>query len=270
MDQDNLKIGIEYETRLHNNVLLTLNAIPYSTIIYTAMTDKVYLNKFAMECLEIKESDTFDLNRWRKLNPHLTEIGKKIDKDILFDQKTLITFHNGKKEMINFNISLLRNTGIGDIYIIYFNKASAKYAVSSISSLYMIRDEVKKLKPYLNNTGKSMLDELMNKYFYDERKSLTIEDLTYYEKEMHAIQSSFPFLSHQEIIICSLLVNNMDNNEISALTKKSLNSIFVMIHRLNKKLNVKDRTELMRLLHGIVENRIRKDHNLPSIEEFDF
>ena len=270
MSSQGVNIDLKYESRLHDSVLLTLNSVPYATAIYMSKTDHVYLNKFAFECLEMKENEEFDLEKWTKLNPHLDKILERNNQNILFNQKTLITLFSGKKEVISFNISILRETSFGDIHIIYFCKASTKYSVSSISTLYMIKDEIKRLKPYLNNAGKSMHEEIMLKYFHADNQSVALDDLMYFEREMTIIQTTFPSLSHQEVIICSLLVNNMNNDEISILTKKSTNSIFVMIHRINKKLKVKDRTDLMALLNWITKTETEeKEDNLPVVDDFD-
>lgn len=263
-------INSEYDTELKQRLILTIDSIPYATAIYIADAKVLHLNKFAAETMGMDKNKDFDVENWIKLNPHMSSIAEKMNNTTLLDQKTLITFENGKKEVVTFNITKLKNRGAGDIFIVYFSKASAKYAASVASSLYILKDEIKKLNPYLNKTGKSILDKIIVKYFSDEKSSVGVNDLMYCEREILLLQETFPQLSLQEIILCSLLLNNMDNNDIAFLTKKSLNSIFVTIHRINKKLKVKDRHELIELLQSAIYN---KDDNinriLPSVEDFD-
>lgn len=273
MSLQEINIDLEYESNLQNNILLTLDSVPYATAIYISKFKTIHLNKFAAELLEIQEKEIDNLKKWDRTNPHLKVLFKNINKNTLFNQKTLLHLPRGRKEIIDFNISTLQNTSIGDIHIIYFKKASTKYSISSISSLFMIKEEMKKLKPYLNKTGKSLHEEILTKFFEDENKSTGIEDFMYFQKEMTVIQTAFPFLSLQEVIICSLLANHMDNEEISMLTKKSLNSIFVMIHRINKKLKVRDRVDLLALLFKIIKDEEEGNSNahlhLPVVEDFD-
>lgn len=254
MQSSELKIDIEYEQKLKKGVLLTIDSIPYATAIYILNNDCIHFNKLALNTLEINKTEDFDIVNWRKRNPYIEQVIRRLtNNNILLDQKVLIVLNSGKKEIMNFNLSVLRNTTIGHIYVIYFNKVSTKYSASVMSSLHSIKEEVRKLAPFLNKAGKELLTEITEKYFTDHDKSLGINHLMYYEKEIFIIQESFPFLKHHEIIICSLLINNMDDSDISFLTKKSLNSIYVTVHRIKKKMNVKNRTELRRLLLAAVE-----------------
>lgn len=266
MQTPHLEISPNSDSPL-NKISVNLDALPYPTVIYVVTQKDIYLNQHAYKCLGMKKTDRFDLNHWNKINPRTLEIAARIDKPIMMDQKVMITLFNGKKEIISFNLSLVRTISLGDIYFIHFSKASEKFSVTSLSSLYAIKDEIKKLNPYLNNTGKALLAEFMNKYYPDNQNELMFEDLVYYEKELQILQNAFPFLSNSEIIICSLLINDLDNNEIAELTKKSMNSMFVTIHRLNKKLGVENRHKLIMKLRSLVENH--KSNRPVIIEEFD-
>lgn len=270
MSNQQLNIDLKYTQKLQDSVLLTLNSIPYATIIFLSRTREIHLNKFALQCLELKDDESFDVQKWNKLNPHLDKTIEKNKQNFLLNQKALVTLFNGRKEVMDFNISTIRETALGDVHIIYFCKSSTKHTISSISSLYILKEEFKKLKPYLNNTGKAIHEDMMQKYFQEDQRAIGIDDLMYFEREMVIIQNTFPFLSHQEVIVCSLLVNNMENDEISILMKKSMNSVFVMIHRINKKLNVKDRKELIKLLNWVTHvNSDESQDDLPTVEDFD-
>ena len=254
---------------LQDDLSINLDVLLYPTAVYITPQGSVTLNKPAYELLGLKDKQDFNIDKWRSINPHVKEILIKIDRDIITEQKILITLFNGKKEIVSFNLSIHKNNEVGRIYIIQFMKAANKYSVGSLSSLYSVGDEVKKLMPYLNNAGKSLLKEIIQTHFQEENKQLIAEDLIYYEREIKIIEEAFPDLSHQEVLICGLLINDMDSNEISLLTKKSLNSIFVAIHRINKKLDIKDRKELVDTLQKLIYEHNEQQTNKRIIEDFD-
>jgi DNA-binding CsgD family transcriptional regulator len=111
-----------------------------------------------------------------------------------------------------------------------------------------------------------MLDSMMKKYFRDENQQLTLDDIVYYEKELRVIQKAFPTLSHREVILCGLLVNNMETKDIATITNRTLDSVFVTIHRINKKLNILNKKELLDTLKEVVNN---EDNDQWLVEEFD-
>ena len=160
---------------------------------------------------------------------------------------------NGKHEILNYSMTKIHSSKLGEISMIHFSKASEKYLVASISSLYSIRDEVAKLKPYLNRTGKTMLDNIMKKYFREEsNQQLTLDDLVYYEKELRIIQKAYPILSPREVILCGLLANDMESKDIASITNRTLDSVFVTIHRINKKLDIINKKQLVDTLKDLV------------------
>lgn len=233
-------------------VVININEIPYPTAIYYSLSKEVVLNRLGYENLGMKPNEKFDLSRWRKINPTFFDILKDRREGIVTNQKIHIILFNGKHEIMNYSSSRILNPFLGEITIINFYKASDKYSVASISSLYNIKEEVAKLRPYLNRSGKSILDNIMKKYFKEDSQQLSLDDLVYYEKELRVIQKSFPTLSHREVILCGLLVNNMESKDIATITNRTLDSVFVTIHRINKKLDFLNKKELVYNLKEIV------------------
>ena len=176
-----------------------------------------------------------------------------MDEDIVVDQKAHVILFNGKHEIMNYSLTRIKNPKLGKISIIHFSKASEKYSIASISSLYSIKDELAKLKPYLNRTGKLMHEAIMKKYFREEsNQQLTLDDLVYYEKELRIIQKAYPLLSHREVILCGLSVNDMESKDIASITNRALDSVFVTIHRINKKLDFENRKHLVDTLKDLI------------------
>lgn len=236
-----------------HNKLLELEVFPVPTAIFLPSHKKIFLNKYASECLGLKENESFDLQKWYLLNPQLNDIYYNTERYTALNQKALVTLFNNKREFISYNIVYIPSKTFGNYYLICFSKSDKKYSALSISTLYSIKEDISKLKPYLNNAGKTELESIMTKYFPDEKKELKLDDLVYYEKELQMIQKALPFLSNREVLLCGLLLNNIESNDIASLTNRTMNSVFVTIHRINKKLNLMDKKELIKILRKIVD-----------------
>lgn len=267
MDTQKIKIGMDKNYVSDENIVVNINQIPFATALFISKSKEVILNKRAYDILGMKENEVFDLFKWKRINPYMGDIMKKLEEDIVIDQKAHVILFNGKHEILNFSKTRIHNTKLGEISIIHFSKASEKYLVASISSLYSIRDEVAKLKPYLNRTGKTMLDSIMKKYFREEsNQQLTLDDLVYYEKELRIIQKAFPILSPREVILCGLLVNNMDSKDIATITNRTLDSVFVTIHRINKKLDILNKKHLIDTLKELVNKHGKNQQTVTPVQ----
>lgn len=255
MRTQKFQVEVGKECQSNNKIVVDINQIPYPTAVYIPSKEEVILNRRAYETLGMNEREIFDLTTWRKINPYLGDCYKKINEDIVNDQKVHVILLNGKHEIMNYSLTRIDNLLLGKVYIIHFTKASEKYSVASISSLYSIKEEVAKLKPYLNRTGKVMHENLMKKYFREENQQLTLDDLVYYERELRIIQKAYPSLSHREVILCGLLVNDMDSKDIASITNRTLDAVFVTIHRINKKLDIINKKQLVDTLKELVDKQ---------------
>lgn len=259
---DSLKFQFRLVKKIKGNDLISMDIdqIPYPTIIYFPISQEVVLNKLAYQTLDIGENDNLDCEKWIEMNPFLQdEIKKSSSLDFINNGKLHLINLNGKHEIINFSFRKINTTSFGKIAFINFNKASEKYSAASISTLYSIIDEITKLKPFLNKTGRTMLEDILRKYFKkDNSQILTLDDLVYYEKELSIIQKAYPLLSHREVILCGLLVNDMDSQDIATITNRSIDAVFVTIHRINRKLNFENKKQLISKLRELISNDVNK------------
>jgi Bacterial regulatory proteins, luxR family. len=258
MQLPDLGIEVGKENHIKNRILIDLNVIPTPTGIYVSSSEEVYLNKYAREHLEMEDREVFDINRWLRMNQHIKDFIINASHDAVFNQKVLVTLFNGKRRIMNFSLSFIRNPTLGKIYFIHFSKTSEKYSMSSIAAVYSIKNEISKLKPYLNNAGKQILQNVMTKYFFEEDQQLTLDDMVYYEKELRLIQKAYPFLSQREVILCSLLVNKLDCKDIATITNRTIDSVYVTIHRINKKLNLTNKNDLIKSLNNLKMSEIKE------------
>lgn len=255
MRTQKIEVGIGKEYQSESKIVVDINEIPSPTAVYIPSKEEVVLNKRACKALGLNEGEVFDLITWRKINPYLDDCLKKLDENIVINEKVHVILLNGRHEIMNYSLTRIINPALGKIYIVHFSKASEKYSVASISSLYSIREEVAKLKPYLNRTGKALHESMMKKYFREENQQLTLDDLVYYERELRIIQKAYPSLSHREVILCGLLVNDMDSKDIASITNRTLDAVFVTIHRINRKLDILNKKQLVDTLKELVNKQ---------------
>lgn len=254
--------ALEFQLRVSNgsmgrdSIIIDIEQIPHPTIIFFYKTKEVKLNKLGYQTLGISINEELDYQKWISMNPFLQDEIKKIASlDYVSDRKLHLINFNGKHEIVNFSLVKINDASYGKISFIHFNKVSEKYTAASISSLYSIVDEISKLKPFLNKTGKTMLENILKKYLKDKNSQvLTLDDLVFYEKELSIIQKAYPLLSHREVILCGLLVNDLDSQDIASITNRSLDAVFVTIHRINRKLNFVNKKQLVSQLRELIDN----------------
>lgn len=238
----------------NDTVAIDINDLPFPIAIYIFSTNRVILNEPALELLGMKSNEAFDLATWNRINPFTKDILTKHGRGDVTDQKVQVMLFNGKLEVLRYSLGSVLSPLLGAVYIIYFSKVSDKSSAASFSFIHSIKDELAQLKPYLNRTGKTMHRALMKKYFGEENKQLTLNDLVAYEKELRIIQRAYPSLTHREEILCCLLVNDLDIYEIALATNRTPESVSVTIHRINKKLGFMNRKELINALKDLVRD----------------
>ena len=252
MNSPKVEIRLNNSVQSKEKIIIGVNEIPFPTAIFFYETRKIILNKLGYKVIGLKDNEDFDLESWKSKNNSFIDIISNSKENIISNQKAHIVLPNGKHEIMSFSMTHVENLYLGNIYIINFTKSTEKYTVSSLSSLYNIQNEISQLKPYLNRAGKKIIDSLMKKHFRDESQQLTLDDIVYYKKELRKIQQAFPSLSHREVILCGLLVNDMETKNIASITNRTVDSIFVTIHRINKKLNFLNKKDLMDNLKEVV------------------
>lgn len=184
----------------------------------------------------------------------MKDMVKKYGEAKVFDQKVQVLLFNGKQEILKYSSGRTVIPSLGSIYLIQFDKLHDNQSVSSATFLSSLKEELIHIKPYLNRNGKSMYRKIMKKYFGEDNRQLTLDDLVHYEKELRVIQQAYPMLTHRELILCSLLVNDHEINEIALITNRTPESVSVTIHRINKKLDITSRKELIDTLKGLIND----------------
>lgn len=251
----------------NDTVAIDINDLPFPIAIYIFSTNRVILNEPALELLGMKSNEAFDLATWNRINPFTKDILTKHGRGDVTDQKVQVMLFNGKLEVLRYSLGSVLSPLLGAVYIIYFSKVSDKSSAASFSFIHSIKDELAQLKPYLNRTGKTMHRALMKRYFGEENKQLTLNDLVAYEKELRIIQRAYPSLTHREEILCCLLVNDLDIYEIALATNRTPESVSVTIHRINKKLGFMNRKELINALKDLVRDENSNHDEDESVRE---
>lgn len=237
---------------------IDINDILVPTAIYVLSTDEVILNERAYEMLGMKSNQVFDLSTWKKINPFMNDIVKKHGKNRVNDQRLQVILFNGKQEILKYSLGSTVIPSFGKVYLIYFGKIHDNQLSTSNTLLSSLEDELIQLKPYLNRTGKTIYRNFMKRYFGVENRQLTLDDLVNYEKELRLIHQTYPLLTHREVILCCLLLNDFEISEIALFTNRTPESVSVTIHRINKKLDFMNRKELIDNLKELVEDETNK------------
>lgn len=254
MQDKNLKIEIAKKNQSKMRIDIDIDDIPTPSVIYFWPSREFFINRLGMELLGIKSNNLADVKKWWDMNPMLVEMLQRLKDGPISNQKYNVTLFNGKQDVVNLSSCYIQNTLMGEVFFIQLSKASDRCTMCTIATLFTIKEEIAKLKPYLNKTGKSIFDGIIKDFFPEkENQRLTLDDLVYYEKELRIIQKAYPFLSNREVILCTLLINNMSSANIANITNRSEGAVFVNIHRINKKLNLNGKNELIQVLRDLVK-----------------
>ncbi len=231
-----------------------INIFPSPLVIYIPLTQEFFLNDLAYNELDIPKDEVINMRDFISSNQHLL----KIDTDNSthkFKDNTTINLFNKRTYHIKFNFNVSKDDVLGHIYFITFEKVELKSSVNTLYSLSMVKEEISKLRSNLNFEGKEKLEYILKEYFDDDSKQhLSLEELVNYEKQIKIIQKNFTVLSRREVIICTLLLNNLELTDIAKTINRSINSIFVIVHRINRKLDIPNKDELVRRLREVMDN----------------
>lgn len=228
-----------------------MNDIPYPTAIYIHSTEELIFNDRAAHLLGIDLKEHSDLTRWKEMNVRLMDVIVMHKDDTVVDQKVHVVLNNGKQELMNYSLSHITTSLYGEVFLILFSLLSEKASVNLTASLSEIKEEVSRLKPFLDHTGKIVLRTLMKEYFGVDNPQYVLDDLVSYEVDLHAIMDYYPALSYREAVICCLLKNEYDISDIAIIIFRTPQSVYGAIHRINKKLGFLNRKELVATLRQI-------------------
>lgn len=252
MKTPNLNIELSDNFLTKSSFATDINIIPNPVAIYLPLTQEVFLNDMAYKTLDLPKDERIDMRLFLESNKHLIKIAKETYSNVLHNKRIIINLPNDTTLQIEVSFSITQDDVLGQIYFITFKKISYSAPINTVYSLSMVKEEISKLKENLNNEGKNALNKILKEYFNEENKQLSLEDMVNYEKELQIIQRKFPVLSRREVIICGLLLNNMDLEDIAKTTDRTLNSVFVTIHRINKKTDIPNKNELVRVLQETI------------------
>ncbi len=212
-------------------------------------------NKHALTFLKFKDKDQYlhnnqistifvDFKRTMKI------IEDNCCKQEINSQKILLRKYDKSIECVDFYSSYI--SGDKELIIIQFTKISEKNRVLFSELTFSIKNEVLKLKPYLNKPGRELLDQILtNSVFEGEinQTSVSGSHLEVIQKERIAkILQIFPNLTNAELTLCGFLSLKMTIEEIALLTGKTSNCLRVLFHRMLLKTNQKNGKEFIRKL----------------------
>jgi DNA-binding CsgD family transcriptional regulator len=119
-------------------------------------------------------------------------------------------------------------------------------------------NNLKKLQPFLNKTGKQLLDEMYNTHNTIINNDQLYSHLKYIS---HKLTLQYENLTNTELYLCALIALDFSTNQILNITGFSANTLRVNIHRICIKLNFPTREELMIVLKNNYSRYILESRN---------
>lgn len=105
MPKINIDINKLDREQISKEFAIDLDILLFPTAVYIPNSRKVALNKAARVLLELKANQEFNLDKWKKINPHIENILKRINKELITDQRIIITlFNGGYFDLINSHV----------------------------------------------------------------------------------------------------------------------------------------------------------------------
>lgn len=217
--------------------------LPLPYLIIEKNGEIVFTNNFANEFL--KKTYKTDFSAFTNIKEIIVDLYQFNDfiRDLNRNEKVA-----NRKILVRFKLNEISIVELTACYIkplrekvfIHFSDISTldKKFYTNLSSHY--KQEIQKLKPYLNKAGQEVQSQIMSKDFMEEAliKTPSINNRIelIHEQRLNELSSLFPELTTNELIICSLLSLKLSYEEISEITKKTSNSLRVAFHRILTKL----------------------------------
>lgn len=217
--------------------------LPLPYLIIEKNGEIVFINNFAIDFL--KKTNKTDFRSISNIKEIIVDVYQFNDiiRDLNRNEKVV-----NRKILVRFKFNEITIIELTACYIkplrekvfIHFSDISTldKKFYTNLASHY--KQEIQKLKPYLNKAGQEVQNQILTKDFLEEAliKTPSINNRIelIHEQRLAELSKLFPELTTNELIICSLLSLKLSYEEISEITKKTSNSLRVAFHRILTKL----------------------------------
>jgi len=165
---------------------------------------------------------------------------------VIIDKASLKTTSD-KIQPYEYKVTILSESN--GLFLIVFNHLAAKNDLLKIEIEDIFSAELHALLPYLNKTGKELVDrkteaKRLSSVFELSAVRANAFDLSDNELK-NQIKETFPSYSKSEIMIAYYLIVGASIKQIASITHKNENAIRVMIHRLLSKSNFRNRADFV-------------------------
>jgi hypothetical protein len=150
-----------------------------------------------------------------------------------------IVLRKSDKSVESVNLFASYITQDRELILIQFTQISEKNKTVFNEFKQSFKNDVLKLKPYLNKPGRELLEQILeNNGIEEQLKKFKVSksNSDYIPKDrLDKIHYLFPAFTNQELSLCGFLSLNLTIDEIAALTGKTSNCLRVLFHRLLQK-----------------------------------
>jgi len=139
--------------------------------------------------------------------------------------------------------------------LLQFSETSLQNQTLLTQLIKSFRQEIIRLKPYLNKPGKELLQQIIKddvlEGVINNKSTQTIQLEVVRDERITQLVRMFPELTNGELALCGFLSLRMSMDEIASVTSKTPNSLRVTFHRIVRKLNLNSGKELIKRLETI-------------------
>lgn len=252
----------QHSSSSHSQLIAIFEWIPVCVILCDSYGFIEHINTKSVQFFKANTKEDFIFDKQQLTNhvldqARLKELIRSADKH-REPQVSKIFFRLFDKSISGTEIHICPLPDTKDQFLILFfeNTPQSEIYIKELSRSF--KQEAQRLKPYLNKTGRELLDEITNteaiQPLHTNKVSLQAHTNLVGEKRFELITSMFPKFSNKELTLCGYLSLKMSIDEIAGVTGNTPNALRVLYHRMLKKTDYVTSKEFIKTLENISIN----------------
>ncbi len=217
-------------------MMIMLDSLPICSIVFDDNAKLININKLAQNLLRVKSFDTCIGNEelfFPEID-QLQEVVKLLKRGIDVDgQRMVLRCSDGAFVQVAFNACMLY--GINKVFLFQFYELIPAVNLNFKFLTNVAHDEIKKIFSDHNYVSNDISNNLLPKVLV----SHSLENRLFADITNQVLQSRFPNLTTNEVVVCGLIASRLSIEEIAELTNRTPMNIRCVIYRIIRKLELK-------------------------------
>jgi len=168
----------------------------------------------------------------------------------VISDKAIFKTRGNEVQSFEFKLTILSESN--DLFVLCLNHLDTKNELLKLEIEQTFSAELHTLKPYLNKTGKELIERKIKakklSVFFESEITQTNTKEFIDNRFKIEIAKQFPQFSDLELNIAYLLSVDASIKQIATICNKSANATRVLVHRMIKKTSFKNKTDFSNLL----------------------